>query len=141
MVFVYSLPPFWQQKQKSRELEAMGRNQNADFFAAASPADMQWSDFYRHIPDRDLGQRSHRRGAASSELSIVAGEPPWCSHVSDSRWSLFFRHLLEVFDIDDHWFRYEWQGRGSGHIHGFYWTKDSPKANEQGQYLPTGESS
>lgn len=58
MVFVYSLPPFWQQKQKSRELEAMGRNQNADFFAAASPADMQWSDFYRHIPDRDLAKEA-----------------------------------------------------------------------------------
>lgn len=41
--------PFWQ--NKSRELEALVRDRNADFFATASPADMQWSDLYRHMPD------------------------------------------------------------------------------------------
>lgn len=44
-----STRPFWQ--NKSRELEALVRDRNADFFATASPADMQWSDLYCHMPD------------------------------------------------------------------------------------------
>ena len=40
---------FWQ--NKSRELEALVRDRTADFFATASPADMQWSDLYCHMPD------------------------------------------------------------------------------------------
>lgn len=55
--------PVWQ--HKSRELEAMVRDRNADFFATASPADMQWSDLYRHMPDRDLAKTPPRKiGAA-----------------------------------------------------------------------------
>ena len=26
----------------------------------------------------------------------------------------------------DHWSRYEWQHRGSGHVHGFLWLKNGP---------------
>ncbi|MCJ1261869.1 hypothetical protein MMC22_001738 [Lobaria immixta] len=123
----------------------MGRNQNADFFAAASPADMQWSDFYRHKPNRDLAKEATTEERRRLNFQLLQENPLGAATCLHSRWSLFFRHVLKVFDIDDHWFRYEWQGRGSGHIHGFYWTKDSTKdstkANEQGQYLPTGESS
>ena len=34
------------------------------------------------------------------------------------------------FEYDDHWYRYEWQHRGSGHVHGFLWLKDGPNLQE-----------
>jgi hypothetical protein len=34
--------------------------------------------------------------------------------------------LKKKFDLADFWCRYEWQGRGSSHSHGFYWFKEAP---------------
>ena len=30
-------------------------------------------------------------------------------------------------NFEDYWFRYEWQHRGSAHVHGFIWLKGVPK--------------
>lgn len=32
-----------------------------------------------------------------------------------------------MFNVTDHWYRFEWQQRGSSHIHGFLWLTDAPK--------------
>lgn len=34
--------------------------------------------------------------------------------------------LIERFNITDFWFRYEFQHRGSPHVHGLFWFKDAP---------------
>lgn len=47
---------FWQ--QKSHKLEAIIRDQNVNFFATASLADMQWSNLYCHMPNRNLAKDS-----------------------------------------------------------------------------------
>ena len=33
---------------------------------------------------------------------------------------------MPEFEYDDYWYHYEWQFRGSGHVHGFLWLKDGP---------------
>ena len=48
--------PFWQ--NKSRKLKVLVQNRNANFFATASPADMQWSDLYYHMSNRELAKRA-----------------------------------------------------------------------------------
>src|ERR1700761_5174213 len=35
-----------------------------------------------------------------------------------------------VFPIKHFWYRYEWQERGSGHVHGFVWLKDAPNPDD-----------
>src|SRR5579859_3278097 len=39
---------------------------------------------------------------------------------------LFLKTLSKVgeFEFVDHWYRYEWQHRGSRHVHGFLWLKN-----------------
>lgn len=32
--------------------------------------------------------------------------------------------------MDDFWYRYEWQARGSGHVHGVLWLRDCPKIDD-----------
>lgn len=40
--------------------------------------------------------------------------------------SNFRKHVLEKgFDVRDYWYRYEWQHRGSAHVHGFLWIHGS----------------
>ena len=38
---------------------------------------------------------------------------------------------MPTFDIVDHWYCYEWQHCGSGHVHGFLWLGDGPDIDEK----------
>jgi ATP-dependent DNA helicase PIF1 len=33
--------------------------------------------------------------------------------------------MIGFLGLDDYWFRYEWQARGTGHIHCIIWIRDS----------------
>lgn len=49
----------------------------------------------------------------------------------DQRLQLYFKHFLSpLLGIRHFWYRYEWQERGSSHIHGFFWLLDGPRADE-----------
>jgi len=37
---------------------------------------------------------------------------------------------LPQFKYQDYWYRYEWQHRGSGHVHGFLWFENAPLIDE-----------
>lgn len=47
------------------------------------------------------------------------------AHFHD-RFTSFFRLVLQpIFGIQDYWHRYEFQGRGSTHVHGFAWIDET----------------
>ena len=42
--------------------------------------------------------------------------------------TIFRKEILENgMNVEDYWFIYEWQHRGSAHVHGFIWLKGAPK--------------
>jgi hypothetical protein len=44
---------------------------------------------------------------------------------------IYFKHfMVPLLGVRHFWYCFEWQERGSGHIHGFLWLKDAPKADE-----------
>ena len=49
------------------------------------------------------------------------------------RVKLFLKTLSKVgeFEFVDHWYRYEWQHRGSGHVHGYLWLKKGPNLDKK----------
>jgi hypothetical protein len=53
---------------------------------------------------------------------------------------IFMKHLISaVFPVDNFWYRYEWQEKGSGHVHGFVWLKNAPKPEDIDWNLPKGQ--
>jgi hypothetical protein len=49
----------------------------------------------------------------------------------DQRLQVYFNHfLVPLLGVEHFWYRYEWQERGSGHIHGFLWLKDAPNPDD-----------
>lgn len=125
---------FWQ--NKSRELEALVWDQNANFFAIASPVDMQWSDLYYHMRNRELADGATEEERRRLNFWLLQENPHIVATYLYCRWNLFFEHILkQIFDINDHWVWYELQVQGSGHIHGLYWTKESLKVDELEKYL------
>ena len=43
--------------------------------------------------------------------------------------------LCKIYNVTDHWHRFEWQARGSGHIHGFLWIEGCPVVDDLEPFL------
>lgn len=95
-------------------------------FITFSAADIQWSDLHCHMPhaspmpgDERTCQRLNRQ-RLNDNPAIAAW---WFQH----RFHLFFKHVLsKIFNIDNFWYHFEWQHRGSSHVHGLIWIRDAP---------------
>ena len=98
-------------------------------FFTLSAADLQWEDLHRHMPtevpaDDDPTGKHQRRTALNNNPHIAAA-------YLHERVQIFMTHLLQpLFAVTDFWSRYEWQERGSGHVHGFLWLKDAPNPDD-----------
>ena len=120
--------PYW--KKRSLELENMVLNLDAPhLFFTFSAADLQWHDLRSQMPGFEgLSElpEPQRLRTASTNLNI---NPHITAYYLVRRFKLFFKHVLsKVFGVRDHWYRFEWQERGSGHIHGFLWLEGPPPA-------------
>ncbi|KAF8472178.1 hypothetical protein DFH94DRAFT_684627 [Russula ochroleuca] len=55
----------------------------------------------------------------------------WGQSYKRSRLCMTKKHfMVPLLGVRHFWYCFEWQERGSGHIHGFLWLKDAPKADE-----------
>ena len=118
-------------KQRSR-LIAMGDTLGLPtVFFTHSAADLQWPELAHLICPMTLDSSSSRNRALVENPAIA----DW-----------FFHHRIHKF-IDaccvgvlgatDYWMRFEWQHRGSPHVHGLAWYPDAPDAE---QVLASGDS-
>ena len=89
-------------------------------FFTHSAADLQWLELARLICPEDPESRTSRTKAVIENPAIA----DW-----------FFYHrvqkLIEAFYVGvlgatDYWVRFEWQHRGSPHVHGLAWLPNAP---------------
>jgi ATP-dependent DNA helicase PIF1 len=99
----------------------------APVFVTFSCADMQWHELQRHLPrftDYNTGEARTRQRIVWSNIQDY---PHIVAHYLDIRFRAFLKHVLYPYlGVTDHWYRYEWQHRGSGHIHCLLWVTDAP---------------
>ncbi|KAK3911529.1 LOW QUALITY PROTEIN: ATP-dependent DNA helicase [Frankliniella fusca] len=79
-------------------------------FFTLSSADYHWPDLYRLL-GHDVSTLSVKEKASLSKFFL---ENSFTNH----------------FDVKDMWFRYEYQHRGSIHLHGLAWLNNAPKVRE-----------
>ena len=127
--------PYWQRAKT--ELEAFVYNLGTpSVFFTVSAADFQWYDLYQHMPNNQ-----EYLAASESERHKIAGRliqqnPHIIAEYLALRFRLLFEQVLgEKFDVSDNWYRFEWQSRGSGHIHGFLWIREAPEVANEMEYL------
>lgn len=114
------------------ELVDMIRMQGAPhIFFTLSAADLQWPDLHRHMPNETDVPADDDRAARRQRRLALNRNPHLAASYLDHRVRLFTKHCLHpLLDVKHFWYRYEWQDRGSGHIHGFLWLKDAPSSDE-----------
>ena len=107
-------------KQRSRLLSMVDTLGLPTIFFTHSAADLQWPELARLICPEDPESRSSRTKAVIENPAIA----DW-----------FFYHRVQKFieafyvgvlGATDYWVRFEWQHRGSPHVHGLAWLPNAP---------------
>ncbi|EED13560.1 hypothetical protein TSTA_098170 [Talaromyces stipitatus ATCC 10500] len=118
--------PFW--TNKLQQLKAMVHNIGpAHLFLTLSAADLHWDDLMWHMPR----YQEWLQGTASERIQIsrqnLRDTPHIVANWFHIRFATFRKEILDKkFKVVDHWYRYEWQGRGSVHVHSLYWLDGAP---------------
>ena len=119
--------PYWRQKENALKATARYFGTMGAVFCTWSCADHQWDDLHRHLPRyeqwRDGTDEERRKIAWENVQRFPHVIAAWL----DIRFKAFLKYVMTSFlGLDDYWFRYEWQARGTGHIHCIIWMRDSP---------------
>ena len=99
---------YWQ-RQRSRLLSMVDTLGLPTVFFTHSAADLQWPELARLICPDNPDSRTARANPTIENPALA----DW-----------FFYH--RVLGATDYWLRFEWQHRGSPHVHGLAWLPDTP---------------
>jgi len=139
--WIPGLTPFWQ-RQRSQLIQMIEQQGSPHLFFTLSAADLHWPDLHRLIEN----QRAIANGGEPLDISTLGERarhdrcvdnltkyPHIVASFLQCRVKVFLDTLnkLSGFQFVDHWYRYEWQHRGSGHVHGFLWLMDGPNLQEK----------
>ena len=107
-------------KQRSRLISMVDALGLPTVFFTHSAADTQWPELAKLICPNDQHSSSSRNAAIADNPAIV----DWFfAHRIDKFINAFY---VGILGATDYWFRFEWQHRGSPHIHGIAWFPNAP---------------
>jgi DNA replication protein DnaC len=96
-------------------------------FVTVNPSDTLWPELFRRVVGVDEERRLDKR----QRQQILADNPVLAARFYERRLRLLLKHLIyggaPVFGkkIVDHWYRIEFQFRGSPHAHCIFWLEES----------------
>ena len=71
-------------------------------------------------------QEAYRRRVAN-----LNDNPAIAAYYFQKCWEIFYEEVVKPqLDVVDYWWRFEWQHRGSSHIHGFLWLRNAPSVED-----------
>ncbi|XP_063049297.1 uncharacterized protein LOC134443443 [Engraulis encrasicolus] len=124
-------PPYWMSVQK--DLFAMIRQLSIPtFFASFSSADLRWPDFLSSLQRAEGKEANVADLDWSDKTKLVRSNPVTTARLFDERWHSFLKDVIlspaePIGKIIDHFYRVEFQQRGSPHIHALFWVANAPK--------------
>ena len=107
-------------RQRSRLIAMVDTLGLPTVFFTHSAADLQWPELARLICPDDPDSSSSRNRALVENPAIA----DWFFHHRIQKFIDAF--YVGVLGATDYWMRFEWQHRGSPHVHGLAWFPDAP---------------
>ena len=122
---------YWQ-RQRSRLLSMVDTLGLPTIFFTHSAADLQWPELAQLICPDNPDSRTARAKAVIENPALA----DW----------FFYHRVMEfvkvfyvgVLRATDYWLRFEWQHRGSPHVHGLAWLPDTPDVERLGNSASEG---
>ncbi len=123
--------PYWRKQGYHLHTYARFLSDISPVFVTLSCADMQWDDLQRHQPRYTEYSNSSDAIRLKIVWDNVQNYPHVIAHYPEIRLQAFMRLVVKpLLGYTDYWHRYEWQARGSGHIHCLLWVIRSPKMDQ-----------
>ncbi|KAE8740614.1 hypothetical protein FOCC_FOCC013872 [Frankliniella occidentalis] len=118
---IRSTKAYW--KSRCSELEDMVKQIGAPtVFFTLSSADYHWSELFRL-----LGYSEPNTLSYYDKSKLISENPLVVTTFFKLRLEYFLKNTFsDYFDVQDVWYRIEFQSRGSGHAHGVVWLKNAP---------------
>jgi hypothetical protein len=122
--------PFWQSAQKDLIAQIQAPDTGTPHvFLTCSSADIQWPDMHQHMPNNDP-DAAENATSYHTRMNDLNNNPAIAAYYFQKHWQIFFDEVIKPkFKIKDYWWQYEWQHRGSSHIHGFLWMENAPSVD------------
>ena len=117
---------------RSKELQDMVKQLGAPtLFFTLSAADIQWPELYRLLDsDGNTISSTNEQIENRRRTKLLIDNPLIVAWFFKHRADSFIKDVLfKKFKVIDHWFRIEFQHRGSPHIHGFIWLEGAPSVD------------
>ncbi|XP_059068275.1 uncharacterized protein LOC131047632 [Cryptomeria japonica] len=105
-------------------------------FSSSIRADTKWPDLHTIMPSTTP---TNPYAASKWRIQNIVQNPHLTALYMHHRFTAFRAEVLEKFlGATDYWYRYEWQHRGSAHIHGFIWLQEAPNIDKmQWNHIPS----
>jgi hypothetical protein len=115
--------PYWKSRSSALLAQARFLSPNTSpVFVTFSAADMQWHDLHRHFPGFADVSTADDYTRCRFVWEKVQSHPHVIAHYLVIRFQVFIDRVLRPFlGFTDYWYRFEWQARGSGHLHCLLW--------------------
>lgn len=111
-------------KQRSRLISMVDTLGLPTILFTHSAADLQWPELARLICPEDLDSSSTRIKAVNANPALA----DWFFyHRVQKFMEVFYQGVLQA---TDYWMRFEWQHRGSPHVHGVAWLPNAPDVEQ-----------
>jgi ATP-dependent DNA helicase PIF1 len=127
-----STRPYWRTRGNGLQAQARCLSPVASpVFVTFSCADMQWHDLQRHLPRFQEYLTGNDLARQRIVWDNIQDNPHIVAHYLDLRFRAFLKHVVRPYlQYTDHWIRYEWQHRGSGHLHCLFWVPSAPPMDQ-----------
>ena len=93
-------------------------------FFTLSSVDTKWADLHSLFPQNTNPSIQNSR---KHLIDNIIQNPHITSLYIHQRFTIFREEVIEkLLQATNYWYRYEWQHRQSGHVHGFIWLPNAP---------------
>ena len=96
-------------------------------FFTFSAADFHWPDLHKLMLHSDSLSTLSEQNVNKYKWQDLIDNPHITAWFFEKRFKLFFEKVLvPKWNLEDWWYQFEWQHRGSSHVHGIAKRKDAP---------------
>uniref|UniRef100_A0A672HNV9 ATP-dependent DNA helicase n=2 Tax=Salarias fasciatus TaxID=181472 RepID=A0A672HNV9_SALFA len=131
---VRGTPAFWQSVQK--DIMACVRQLGIPtWFCSFSSADLRWQNLLTSILKQEGRVQTVEDLEWADRCELLRRNPVTAARMFDYRWHCFLKEVLmspsePIGRIIDHFYRVEFQQRGSPHVHCLFWIEGAPKIDQ-----------
>lgn len=117
---------YWRQRC-AELLEMVAQIGTPTVFFTLSAADYHWADIFKlinpNIEPENLTDKQRR--------DLMHENPHLTAYYFQKRAGIFITKIMrKFFKVKDYWYRFEWQWRGSPHVHGLLWLENAPNIDD-----------